>query len=304
MGPPSWYAISMGMTWGLPLLMGLGFLPSVALVFYLRRHTKDREARLRVPFDELRRRPPGESLRLKLADMDDRITERALFLIGLPVMTAALIGQTYRGGLMPPLILFLASVAWTAFYGQHVYRLVRERNNHQLGFDGERFVGEELSRLVARGFQVYHDVEFEGWNIDHVLVGPPGVYAVETKTRRKPVNDQGKKEYRVEFDGRQLKWPWGWDAYGVEQAASNARSLSQWLSGAVGEAVAVTPILTLPGWMVDRRTPRSAVLVFNPKEIIDHCGGVKGASLSDNLIARICYQLDQKCRVPVEKPKK
>jgi len=54
------------------------------------------------------------------------------------------------------------------------------------GFDGERYVGEALTPLVAQGFEIYHDVPFEGFNIDHVPVGPPGIFAVETKTRRKP----------------------------------------------------------------------------------------------------------------------
>jgi len=39
----------------------------------------------------------------------------------------------------------------------------------QLGFDGERYVGEALTPLVADGFEIYHDSPFEGFNIDHVL---------------------------------------------------------------------------------------------------------------------------------------
>jgi hypothetical protein len=33
------------------------------------------------------------------------------------------------------------------------------------------------------------NVPFDGFNIDRVLVGPPGVFSVETKTRREPVSD-------------------------------------------------------------------------------------------------------------------
>ena len=91
------------------------------------------------------------------------------------------------------------------------------------------------------------------FNIDHVLVGPPGVFSIETKTRRKPVNDAHVKEYRVEFDGSCLRWPWGTDAYGLEQAANNARPFPRWLSSAVGDPVDATAILTLPGWLVDRK---------------------------------------------------
>jgi hypothetical protein len=174
--------------------------------------------------------------------------------------------------------------------------LVRNRANYQLGFDGERFVGEELTRLVAEGFEIYHDLPFDGFNMDHVLVGSPGVFLVETKARRKPVKDTGGKEYRVVFDGFRLHWPWGADDYGVQQAANNGRTLAEWLSGAVGESVTVTPILALPGWLVDRKAPSTNVCVVNPKEIIKLCN-TQQERLNENLVRRICYQLDQKCKL-------
>ena len=141
---------------------------------------------------------------------------------------------------------FIVCLIFAWVVGSRLMRLVRNRANHQLGFDGERFVGEELNRLVALGFEVYHDLPFDGFNMDHVLVGRQGVFLVETKTRRKPVKVSGAKEFHVEFDGRRIRWPMGTDDYGVQQALNNARTLGQWLSGAVGEPVSATPILTLP----------------------------------------------------------
>jgi hypothetical protein len=91
----------------------------------------------------------------------------------------------------------------------------------------------------------------------------------------------------------------GRDTYGIEQAANNARTLAKWLTGAVGETVPVTPILALPGWMVDRRAPCKTVHVLNPKEIVNVCDSKK-EGLTDNLMKRICYQLDQKCRLGID----
>ncbi len=91
-----------------------------------------------------------------------------------------------------PLVVF--SLVGTAIIGFKWLRITRERGDYRLGFDGERFVGEELNRLVAKRFEVYHDVPFDGFNIDHVLVGSPGVFSVETKTRRKPIGEAGNKE--------------------------------------------------------------------------------------------------------------
>lgn len=198
-----------------------------------------------------------------------------------------------------PLLVFVgASVISSAFIGWKLFRLLSERSNYQLGYEGERFVGEELSQLIGAGFQVYHDVPFDGFNIDHVLVGARGVFVVETKTRRKPIKESGRKDYRVKFDGRSLQWPWGTDGHGVEQARNNAKTLSTWLSSATGESVWATPILTLPGWMVELTAPINGLMVLNPKQIFQVCTS-QPEKLSQPQIQRICHQLNQKCRIAV-----
>ena len=48
------------------------------------------------------------------------------------------------------------------------------------------FMGDELAKVVALGYSVFHD--FPGgpnWNIDPIAVGPGSVFAIETKTRRR-----------------------------------------------------------------------------------------------------------------------
>ena len=125
-----------------------------------------------------------------------------------------------------------------------------------------------------------------------------GVYVVETKTRRKPLDKTGKKQFRVEFDGKFLRWPCGTDGNGVDQAKNNAKTLARWLSSATGETVSVQPILTFPGWMVDRTNPGNDLYVVNPKQIYGICS-TEPEKLADPQIKRICHQLDQKCRIEV-----
>ena len=137
------------------------------------------------------------------------------------------------------------------------------------------------------------------FNIDHVLVGPGGVFIVETKARRKPVNEDGKEEYRVTFDGKLLHWPWGSDRFGIDQAKDNARTLSTWLSSAVGEGVWVTPILAFPGWMVERTVLSNDIHVLNPKQIKNTWASLPQI-LTASKIIQICHQLNQKCRISLE----
>lgn len=284
---------------GAILLFVICAMPTAAVVWWIRAQGRQWDAVRRVPFKELRRRPAGESLRLKLEGFDQKIQEGSAYLALVPVVLGIMAYYGRRFDAVFWVSAFVLSVAFAWVVGLRLFKLVRERANYQLGFDGERFVGEELNRLVALGFEVYNDLPFDGFNMDHVLVGRQGVFLVETKTRRKPVKDSGAKEYHVEFDGRRLHYPMGKDDYGVQQAANNARTLGQWLSGAVGEPVSATPILTLPGWMVDRKAPGNGVHVLNPKEIVKVCDN-REKNLSENLVKRICYQLEERCKLTFE----
>ncbi len=57
--------------------------------------------------------------------------------------------------------------------------------NWGLGASGEQRTGEVLAALVREGWNVRHDLELaRGGNLDHVVVGPGGVYLLETKALR------------------------------------------------------------------------------------------------------------------------
>ena len=276
----------------------LCFLPLCLVLAIIFRKRKEQRAFSRAPFKDLVRRPAGETLRLKLEELEEKLNEQTLGLVLFPMLMALGLFALHPKDPFSPIVFFLFSAVSSVYYGVKLYKLIRTRANYQLGYEGERFVGEELSRLIVLGFEIYHDVPFDGFNIDHVLVGPRGVFIVETKTRRKPVDETGEKKFRVGFDGKYLHWPWGADNYGIEQAKNNAKTLSGWLGSAAGENVWATPILTLPGWMVDRKVPSDGLFVLNPKEIYGVCSA-QPEKLTEPQIRRICHQLDQKCRIEV-----
>jgi len=251
------------------------------------------------PFKELSRRPAGEYLRLKLQALDEAMEFNILGLVLFPVtMVLAWLSQP-NPGLMSFVLCGTVYAIATVYFGFKLSKLLPKRADYQLGYEGERYVGEELTRLIGLGFEIYHDVPFDGFNIDHVLVGARGVFIVETKTRRKPITVLGDKQYRVQFDGQRLIWPFGADGHGVQQAIGNAKTLSAWLGSACGEKVWVTPILTLPGWMVERMVPADGLHVLNPKEIKQVCASYS-VQLSEGQVRRILHQMDQRCRLEVE----
>ena len=58
---------------------------------------------------------------------------------------------------------------------------------HDRGATGEEQVGALLEVLADGGWRVIHDVTLGHGNVDHILIGPAGVFTVETKSHPGPV---------------------------------------------------------------------------------------------------------------------
>ncbi|WP_435550294.1 hypothetical protein, partial [Desulfobacterium sp. N47] len=54
------------------------------------------------------------------------------------------------------------------------------------------------------------------------------------------------------------------DTKSLDQACRQAQWLSKWLSSATGESINVQPVVALPGWYVERKSP-NGIPVINPK---------------------------------------
>lgn len=71
--------------------------------------------------------------------------------------------------------------SWLRFFGGC---FKREFSSWSQGAEGEEVVGKALEGLAADGWHVIHDVSLGRGNIDHIVVGPGGLFTVETKSRR------------------------------------------------------------------------------------------------------------------------
>ena len=253
---------------------------------------------LRAPVAEKLLHAPGESLRKKLEELEDKLSEQLAAIFTAPLFYIGAL--LFQKSSLPPgwaslataTLIGLAIYAWLV---RHMFRLLNERRRYRLGLGGERAVGEELNRLMLDGAQVFHDVPNTPYgNVDHVLVAPCGVYAIETKARRKKAAADERTQ-RVVFDGQMVRFgvkgkP---ETRSLEQAHQQAGRLSDWLSKAVGEPVNVQPVLALPGWYVNRQG-YGEVLVVSGREVRRLLKGKP--VLEPTLIRRIVHQLDGRCR--------
>jgi len=249
-------------------------------------------------------RGPGETLRQKIELMDENLIYLLMALLVVPLLggSGMLLGlqQAAVGGpglrLALALLVALGLVAGGAYY---VAKEALRRGNHYLGWFGERMTAEELAPLLSQGWVVFHDVPAESgkqeFNIDHVVVGPGGVFSIETKMRRKNHARPGRMEHEVRYDGKVLSWPWAEDRYGLDQAARNAKWLQDWLQLMTGERIEAKPILVFPCWYV---TPPNAV---HPVSVI-HTSYLSGFVnmrkdvLNPRQIDLLARQLEARCR--------
>jgi hypothetical protein len=131
----------------------------------------------------------------------------------------------------------------------------------RLGRDGERVVGQFLERLRDSGAQVFHDVPGEGFNLDHVVISPRGIYAIETKTYSKPWPGA-----KIIVEGESLsiagRTP---DRDPIVQVSLAARWLEDKLQESTGKRFVVRGVVVFPGWFVEQRSRRERVWVLEPK---------------------------------------
>jgi hypothetical protein len=268
-----------------------------AVVFLFKARGKVR----RTPLTRDLLRSPGESLRIQIEEMSIDIGSYLLATIIIPVfLYAAYLSQLHfigskQNNLLIMLYLFLCGLS-ILFLSVKLWRLLNQRRSLCLGLDCELSVGQELNQLMLEGCKVYHDFPADKFNIDHVVVSPKGVFAVETKGRSKPDKKKGAKEATVVYDGQVLRYP-GWiEKEPIEQSKRQAIWLSEWLSSAVGEQIGVKPVLALPGWYIERNQHSPELILFNGKNPNLLLRWVNGTSLSEVMMKRIVHQLEQRCR--------
>lgn len=197
------------------------------------------------------RRLPGQRLREDAEEHFEQeiVAPMMLAFLGVAVL---LLECLHVFGLLKPSIWFGAVVAIlaTAFAARKIAKGLSERRKMKRGEEGERLVAQYIERdLIPQGYAVFHDIQLakdgKAFNIDHLLIGPNGVFAVETKNYSKP----SRGEARVSYDGRQVLWN-GKKHRDDEsrQAQAAAASAHEYIADLTGISVKVRPVLCAVGW--------------------------------------------------------
>ncbi len=239
-------------------------------------------------------RTPGESLQ---NEFDTLINDKAEPYILLLVLAPALAlwewvrywtHQTPHPVIVTILAIIAGIVAWRKLTGlkSHLRDISR-------GIQAEKAVGQYLEQFRTEGYQIFHDIPGESggkkFNLDHVIIGPKGIFTIETKYRQKPEKGRGE----VHYDGQQISVqglrP---DRDPVVQAKVQARWLFELLKSSTGKGIFVKPVVIYPGWWIENKVRDAEVWVINEKALASFINS-QNAKLADSDIHLASFHLSR-----------
>lgn len=219
----------------------------------------------RSPLKDKPLRVPGQSVSEEREELLENTVAQPLMLALFLLLLAGLEWYRLYFNMKPsPAIFSIAAAGGIAYATYRIWRNLPKLRNLRQAMEGERVVGQFLERLRQDGFQVFHDVVAEGFNVDHVLIGPPGVFTVETKTWSKPASGNA----QVVLDGETLKiGSFAPDRDPIVQARAQASWLKQLLLESTGRKFEARPVIVFPGWFVANSGGFRDLWVLEPKAL-------------------------------------
>ena len=190
--------------------------------------------------------------------MGDTRYQDLLSRIALPMLSLLLLipvgyylltrGHLVWGGLVA--IIYVVSIKSLENAG---LKLKKRISDADTGAKAEQAVAEALQELPD-DYHVFHDLEFPGFNIDHVVLGPNGIFLVETKSQKGNITQEHDVLLR---NGRKFFKDF------LKQCWSQTYSLRDHLNAERLRGLTIKPILCFSRGFVEIRGPVKGVTVLN-----------------------------------------
>lgn len=263
-----------------------------------------RDATLTLPVDR------EQLIRIPAYGLQQQIQDLQLDLMGYMMMGAIIFCSPFALNSIQahiaigkfPWLLSITALMGLAYCGFKTWKNFSKLTKLRLGHTAEIATANELIGLQALGYQVFHDVQADGFNIDHLVIGKNGVFAIETKGRHKRNKDlrqtngngNGSKGYQVFYKDGRLNFPSWTETKPIEQAERQSKWVNQWLTKATGTPVSSTPVLVFPGWYVTCQA-KPPFPIVNHKQLVGTIPTLRTQALTQQQVDSIIYQVAQRC---------
>lgn len=125
-------------------------------------------------------RTPGQHARATVR----RLRMRTLVTLGVLAVPTTFMGRAFGWQNHIFMASEVALLIGMFLISRYVLPLV---DRHDRGAAGEEQVGALLEELSVAGWRVLHDTSFGHGNVDHIAIGPGGIFTIETKSHPGPV---------------------------------------------------------------------------------------------------------------------
>jgi len=115
--------------------------------------------------------------------------------------------------------------------------------NWQDGAVAEQWTGRALRELESQGWRIFHDLTASRGNMDHVVVGPGGVFLLDSKRWRGSITVEGDSPVGRRIEGLDLHW----QLTGPAHVKSLAREVHVAVRASTRASVWVTPVIVVWG---------------------------------------------------------
>jgi hypothetical protein len=253
---------------------------------------KRKRQKNRPPVEGQLRRLPGQSVR---EELDRILHEKAMdyfvLCFGIFLLAAWEWFRWLTNSKPQPLGVTGLAVVVLGYCAWRILGFRREIRNLRQGEQGERRISEILKTLRDKDYVTFDDLVGENGNIDHVVVGPGGIFAIETKAW----TVFGEGRIVLTSDGA-LKLS-GKDVIGdpLKQARASAAIVSAELERHMRRKFWVNPVVVFPGWEVDLPKSETDVVILNDKTVSDFFKS-RREILTTSEIREICSHLDRSAR--------
>jgi hypothetical protein len=130
---------------------------------------------------------------------------------------------------------------------------------YRVGAEGEETVGRRLARLDPSRWLVLHDIVLndKGTNLDHLVIGPTGVFSLNTKHHPKAKVIVTERSFRLN----------GYREAYLPIAVNEAAKVARVLETAVGYPVQVRPVIVVMGAELEVRSAPTDVSVIGRRDV-------------------------------------
>jgi len=169
--------------------------------------------------------------------------------------------------------LYFKSLFWIFLTGSFAGIIISSRfgMKYLQGLEGEKLVHDELEPIIRDGYHIINAFPGDKFDIDFVVVGPSGVYAIEVKNPSKfaaedwIVYEAGSLYIKSKKAGRSIplraKDP-------IKQARRGGEWLTRYLSDVLGRRVqCVRSVVLFPRFLVEDHIEPD-LMVLNPKRFV------------------------------------